>query len=131
MLCAYAMGAEIFEFHFTDSREGKTFRDHKVSLIPSEVKELQEEILLINRLKGDASKRPLPVEIENEHHISFRRAIYPKMDLAAGTILNNENLCCLRPMHGIDARDYDKVIGKKTKIELKAHQKLNWENLTD
>ena len=29
---AVAMGAQILEFHFTDSREGKEFRDHKVSL---------------------------------------------------------------------------------------------------
>ena len=38
------MGAEVLEFHFTDTREGKEFRDHKVSLVPSEVKLLIDEI---------------------------------------------------------------------------------------
>ncbi len=38
MEIAIAMGAEILEFHFTDDRSGKSFRDHKVSLTKDEVK---------------------------------------------------------------------------------------------
>ena len=56
---AIAMGAEILEFHFTDAREGKSFRDHKVSLTPHEVKELIDEIKLIDRLKGEQIKNQL------------------------------------------------------------------------
>ena len=37
---AYIYGAEVLEFHFTDSREGKIFRDHKISLTPSETEKL-------------------------------------------------------------------------------------------
>ena len=44
---AVAMGAQILEFHFTDSREGKSFRDHKVSLTQAEVLELIEAIKVI------------------------------------------------------------------------------------
>ena len=51
------MGAEILEFHFTDAREGKSFRDHKVSLTPNEVNELIDEIKLINSLKGEQLKK--------------------------------------------------------------------------
>ena len=29
---AYTLGAQILEFHFTDTRKNQTFRDHKVSL---------------------------------------------------------------------------------------------------
>ena len=35
---AVAMGAEIIEKHFTDTREGKTFRDHLTALTKCEVK---------------------------------------------------------------------------------------------
>jgi len=123
---AYAMGAEVLEFHFTDTREGKEFRDHKVSLVPSEVKLLIDEIKLINILKGDDEKRPLKIEIENEHHISFRRAVYPKFDLKAGTVLTEENTICLRPLHGIDARDYYSVLGKTLLKDVAEHEKLSW-----
>jgi len=126
---AYAMGAEVLEFHFTDSREGKEFRDHKVSLIPSEVKVLIDEIKLINTLKGTNDKKPLQIEIENEHHISFRRAVYPKQDLKAGSVLTEDNLICLRPLHGIDAREYYSILGKTLTKDVKEHEKLSWDIL--
>jgi len=126
LLYAYAMGAEILEFHFTDTRDGKEFRDHKVSLIPSEVRELIDEIKLINTLKGNNKKTPLKIEIDNNHHISFRRAVYPKFDLKAGTVLSEDNLIILRPLHGIDARDYYKIIGKTITKDFTAYEKLDW-----
>lgn len=127
---AYAMGAEIIEFHFTDTREGKKFRDHKVSLIPEEVIKLKEELSLIKRLKGSTEKKPLPIEIENGHDVSFRRAVYPLKDLQAGTQLKEDDLICLRPNHGIDARDFQSIVGKVLKTDIKKHQKLDWSILT-
>lgn len=121
---AVAMGAEILEFHFTDEREGKTFRDHKVSLTKDEVLALGQKIEEIRRLQGHYLKRPL--EVEGDHRISFRRAVYPAHDLNAGSVIKAEDLVSLRPNHGIDARDFDKLIGKKLKTDVQAHQKLDW-----
>jgi len=121
---AYAMGAEILEFHFTDNRENKTFRDHKVSLTKEEVKDLCSKIRLINEMKGLPEKQLL--ETESEHIISFRRAVYPKRDITAGTVIRPEDLHVLRPNEGIDARYFDQLLGKKVKINLKGNQKLDW-----
>ena len=129
MFYATAMGAEILEFHFTDSRENKSFRDHMVSLTKEEVQNLIIEIKMIDQLKGSYVKEPLPIEIDNGHHLSFRRSVYPSKDIKVGEILSEENLTVLRPNHGIDARDYDKLIGKKAAIDLLMHQKLNWKNI--
>ncbi len=126
---AVAMGAEVLEFHFTDQREGKSFRDHKVSLMPDEVKALIEEIKLIKAYQGNPLKNPTAIEIENGHELSFRRAVYPLKDLKEGTELKEEHLTVLRPNHGIDAREYDRVLGKKLKVAVKAHQKLTWDIL--
>ncbi|TDQ09925.1 N-acetylneuraminate synthase family protein [Pedobacter metabolipauper] len=125
---AVAMGAEVLEFHFTDSREGKAFRDHKVSLTPAEIADLIEEIKLIKTLQGNPIKQPLPIELDNNHEVSFRRAVYPSKDLKSGEILTEDNLTVLRPNHGIDAREYDNVIGKTVKHDLKMHQKLSWDD---
>ncbi len=121
---AVAMGAEILEFHFTDTREGKVFRDHKVSLTQEEVRALQTKIVDLDKLKGNGVKAPLT--IEGDHRVSFRRAVYPIMDIAAGTVIEAQHLTTLRPNHGIDARDFDKLIGKTTKQHIKTHQKLDW-----
>lgn len=126
---AYAMGAQVLEFHFTDTREGKIFRDHKVSLVPEEVKELIREINQINILKGDSEKKPLPIEMSNEHHISFRRAVYPKKDLKKGTVLTENHLITLRPLQGIDAKEYFAVLGKTLNRDIKAHERLDWNYL--
>jgi N-acetylneuraminate synthase/N,N'-diacetyllegionaminate synthase len=122
---AVAMGAQILEFHFTDSREGKEFRDHKVSLTRDEVLALIEDIKNIYKLRGHSEKNPLP--IEGEHPITFRRAVYPLHDIPAGTVIEEKHLTTLRPLHGIDARDFEKLLGKRTNFDLKAHQKLEWD----
>jgi sialic acid synthase SpsE len=128
---AVAMGAEILEFHFTDSRDGKSFRDHKVSLTCDEVLILKEKIKSIKALQGQPVKQPLPIEIENGHDLSFRRAVYPSKDINKGEILNESNLTVLRPLSGIDARDYDKLIGRRILCDVKMHQKLEWDFIND
>lgn len=122
---AYAMGAQVLEFHFTDGREGKSFRDHKVSLTAPEVHQLQARLREITELMGGSVKQPLPVE--GDHVISFRRAVYPRTALAEGTLLTAENLTVLRPNHGIDARDFDKLLGKRLKRAVSEHEKMSWD----
>lgn len=126
---AAAMGAQILEFHFTDSREGKTFRDHKVSLMPAEVMSLQEDCDNISLLRGDGMKRPMPSEVQAGHVSSFRRAVYPATDIEAGSCIGAKDLKCLRPDHGIDARDYSRVLGHRLRRDKRAHERLSWDDL--
>ncbi len=124
---AIAMGAQILEFHFTDTRDDQTFRDHKVSLTAAEVRELQQRMQTIYALQGDEDKRPLPSE--GDHRITFRRAVYPAYDLAVGTVITEKDLVYLRPNHGIDAREFDDVIGKTVKTPLSAYTAISWDDL--
>tara|TARA_B100000401_G_scaffold437220_1_gene382315 strand:+ start:2033 stop:3028 length:996 start_codon:yes stop_codon:yes gene_type:complete len=119
------LGAEVLEFHFTDKREGKDFRDHKVSLIPSEVNKLNEKIRLFFKLLGDETKQPLGIEIENGHVESFRRAVYLKCDIKKGMTITKDMLVTLRPNEGISAWDIDKVIGQVVKDDIEALTPLN------
>ncbi len=112
---ATAMGAEVLEFHFTDSREGKTFRDHKVSLTGAELQQLKKDIEQITELKGGHVKEPQQSELDAAHEVSFRRAVYLKRDIEAGEVIDKDDLTILRPMHGVDAREIDQVIGAVAK----------------
>lgn len=127
---AVAMGADILEFHFTDSREHKQFRDHKVSLTCEEVLKLKEKIKQIKAFQGTPIKTPLAIEIDNGHDVTFRRAIYPTKDLLKGETLKASDLTVLRPFHGIDARDFDKVVGRRLLQDIAKHQKLEWNMLS-
>lgn len=126
---AVAMGARVIEFHFTDDREGKTFRDHKISYTKDEVLTLVEKIKRIRNLQGSKEKAPTPSEIESDHIRSFRRALYPNQDLKAGAVLSSENTTTLRPNHGIDARDFKKAYGKTLKQDVKAFEKISFDIL--
>lgn len=123
---AVAMGAEIIELHFTDTREGKAFRDHQVSFTCDEIKILIKKIRKIKDLQGDCIKKPMDSEINAGYVTSFRRAVYPVRDLKKGIILREDDLIVLRPNQGIDARDYNKVIGRKLKRDIRKHEKIEW-----
>ncbi|MBD1166752.1 N-acetylneuraminate synthase family protein [Pelagibacterales bacterium SAG-MED07] len=125
LVSAYLLGANILEFHFTDTRKGKKFRDHKISLTPTETKQFIEKIKKINLLLGKKEKLPTESEIKSNHLKTFRRAMYFKKDMKKGSLIKEEDLICLRPNHGIDARKYKKLIGKKISKNIKAFSKLN------
>jgi len=121
---AYLYGAEVLEFHFTDSREGKTFRDHKISLTLKETNDLINDLRRIKIMMGKKEKKPTKGEIDSKNIISFRRAIYSSKFLKKGYRLRKEDLVFLRPNHGVDAREYKKIIGKKIKKDIQPFEKL-------
>lgn len=127
LVTAFARGAEILEFHFTDSRENKDFRDHKVSLTKEEVLTMIQDLKDVRKLIGSDVK--VPLEVEGNHVVTFRRAVYPVKDLKKGTVLSELDLTVLRPNHGIDARQFYQIIGKKLKEDVMEHQKLTWDIL--
>ena len=126
---AVAMGTQVIEKHFTDQREGKTFRDQQVSMTRDEMRAFVAKIKKIKELQGAYDKRVMPSEIESGHLVSFRRAVYPRRDLRAGTVLRREDIISLRPNVGIDSRDYFKVLGKRLKVDKKAYERLSWDDL--
>jgi len=117
---AVAMGAQVIEFHFTDTREGKEFRDHKVSLTPPEVCDLMQDVAQITSFLGNGVKVPQESELAHGHEVSFRRGVYAKRMLSTGEAINPSDLILLRPAHGTDARDYEKVAGARATHDIPA-----------
>nr|ADH42967.1 sialic acid synthase [uncultured SAR11 cluster alpha proteobacterium H17925_38M03] len=123
---AYSLGAKVLEFHFTDTRKNKSFRDHKVSLDLEETKQLIEDLKRIKNLLGSHEKHPTKSEIKSKHTTSFRRGVYLNKNLQKGKIIKEKDLICLRPNVGIDARFYNRLIGKKTKRNISKLEKLSF-----
>ena len=121
---AYSMGAQVLEFHFTDTRKNKSFRDHKVSLTGQETVELINDINRIRKLKGSDIKKPTLNEIKSQHIKSFRRAVFLNKDCNKGYKVKERDLIALRPNVGLDARSYEKIVGKKLKKNIKKLQKI-------
>jgi N-acetylneuraminate synthase/N,N'-diacetyllegionaminate synthase len=125
LVTSVALGARVLEFHFTDQREGREFRDHKVSLMVDEVVDLRRRCEKVITLLGSSKKTPLEIEISTGHVISFRRALYPARNLEAGHVIVPEDLLCLRPCVGIGAEYYDQVVGLKLLRPVQMLEKLD------
>ena len=118
-------------FHFTDRRGDPSFRDHQVSLLPDEVTRLQRYCDNVVRLLGSGHKRPIEVERETGQLRSSRRALYPTRDLPTGHRIGSEDLIPLRPNQGIDAREIDRVVGRRAARALSAFAPIVWTDLCD
>ena len=127
VLIAVSMGAQIIEKHFTDTRENKIFRDHKVSITKEEYIELKKKIKRIKSLQGNYHKKPTQSEIQSKHTQSFRRALYAKKDIKKGEIFTEENIDYLRPLEGMCASRYYDLIGQKAETNFKKSTALKFD----
>jgi len=113
---AVALGAVAIEKHFTFNRAAFG-PDHKVSLTPEEVKKMVSGIRMIESALG--SKKRVLTDKEMEFRPVFHKSIVAKRDISAGEKIIREMLTVKRPGGGIYPGDMYKVIGKKSKVNVK------------
>lgn len=130
VLGALALGATVFEKHFTDDNE-RVGPDHKFSMNPVTWRAMVTATNELYEALGDGIKR---VEYNERDTVSIqRRAIYIKNDLKAGDIITEENIFPLRPVKTGAILPYEKIdiIGKRVSGVLKAGECLRWEDVKD
>ncbi len=120
---AYALGARIFERHFTDSRDGKSFRDHDISLTCDEVRELLDRLRLAERLLGSPDKAPTDAE-SGDNLISLRRGLYAASRIEQGQQLTKDNVVALRPRAGICASRFYDVVGRCVARDIEPYEPI-------
>lgn len=127
-LCyAKTLGADFLEFHFTDDKS-REFRDHHISLTHEEVNALHDKLESIDQLIGDGIKRPMSIELENNHHYSFRRGLYASTDLYPGRVVVESDLEALRPCEGLGAENIHDVVGRKLLRKKGKGDKFGWDD---
>ena len=126
-IAAVALGAKIIEKHFTLDRT-LPGPDHTASLEPNELKAMVIAIRNIElAISGNGVKKPSESEIKN---ISIaRKSIHLKKDINKNSFLSENDLISLRPGDGISPMEWNNVIGKRVKNNLKANHKLNPEDI--
>jgi len=115
---AIAMGACVIEKHFTDAKEGRTFRDHALSAEVSDFKELVRTTRLIETLRGVDAKVVQPAE--DAARLPMRRSMAVRRDVPAGTVLTADLLIALRPSSGWPVRDRAALVGRVLATPLSA-----------
>ena len=123
-VAAVAAGANLLEKHFTLSNR-LPGPDHGFAVEPEELRLMVEKVREAERALGTGEKRVHPVELELRHFA--RRSIFALRDLAAGEILDQENIAVLRCGKleaGLPPKEYPNLLGRKTARPVRAEEAI-------
>lgn len=123
---AYMMGAKVFEKHVTFNRAEKG-TDHSFSLEPEGFRKFSRDIHRVPAMmkpKNNDSLGKEPV------FLKLGKSIVPIKDISKGDVLSLENLSGkIFNKQYIPVRESNKIIGKKTNIDLKKGEPVKYEYL--
>ncbi len=125
-LAAVALGSTIIEKHFTFDKK-LPGPDHKASLEPAEFAKMVKSIRNIEKALGNGIKKPTPEELKIKKVV--RKSIVSKDHIPQGTIITKDMLEFKRPGTGIEPKNVDQVIGKKTTKNIPKDTLITWNQL--
>ena len=121
---AVALGARVFEKHIALSKEKGL--DSHFSLVGNEIYEYKKNLLKIHKLIKNNNFYRSKKELENK---KFRRSIFCLKDIKKGERFSSENIKVVRPSDGLNPKYYEKLIGKKSKFNIKKNHPLKIKHL--
>ena len=120
-LAAIALGAKIIEKHFTYDKDAKG-PDHKASITFSELDQLNQQISEIYTSLGRSKK--IVNSQENQTKKIVRKMIVAASSIKKGDIFSKNNVMTIRPMKGLSANNWYKILGKKSDRDYKKFEKI-------
>jgi len=110
-LGATMLEAKILEKHFTLDKNTSSFRDHKLSADPKELKKLITDVNLLIEARGNYGKFILKNEKKNL--LITKRSYFSSTDLNKNDKITKQKLIMLRPRKGLYISN--QILGKKIK----------------
>jgi N-acetylneuraminate synthase len=112
---AVAFGACAVEKHFTLDRN-MDGPDHRASLEPDELLTLIKTIRQVETALGNGIKRPTPSELSNKP--MMQKSLVVRNGISAGEVITQDNLSCKRPGFGLSPSWFERVVGKRARIDI-------------
>ena len=125
-LASITLGARFIEKHFTINKKMRG-PDHNASLNSNELTNFIKSIKNIEQVLGSEKKEI--TKSEQKNIFSIRRGLVAKKFIKKGTILEKKLIDYKRPFKEFHPYEIGKIIGKKTKINLKKDQPITNRNL--
>ncbi|MBM3186592.1 MAG: N-acetylneuraminate synthase [Bacteroidetes bacterium] len=126
-IAAIALGATVIEKHFTLDKN-LPGPDHKASLEPNELREFIKSIRKTELIISGSGKKDTSSS-EKKNIVIARKSIHLKNNILKGHIISIDDIEMKRPGSGISPMEYDKVLNKKAKRDLRIGTLLKWEDL--
>ncbi len=119
---AAALGAAIIEKHFIlDKKLGGP--DSSFSLEPSEFKRMIDEIRQVEKILGEVK---FELSDKTKRSRVFARSLFVVKDIRAGEKFSEENVCSIRPSHGLPPKFLKEILGKKASKNIERGTPLDW-----
>jgi len=123
---AAMLGAKVIEKHFTydKSLEGN---DHYHAMDYNDLKTLNVNLDLLDKILGSEIKRPVPSEMKARQYA--RRSIVADVDIPEGTLISEDMLTFKRPATGISPIYLEIVLQRKARKTIKKDEILTWKDV--
>ncbi len=128
-LAAATLGIEALEVHVTLSRQ-MFGPDVPVSITTAELRQLVDGIRFIERMNAHPLDKDAMAEELTPMRSLFTKSIVARIDLPAGTLLQDAHLTLKKPGTGIPAARLPELIGRTLRRAVKADQLLQERDLT-
>jgi len=119
-IVSIASGAEVIEKHIALDNQKKGF-DINFSLKGKEIKKLRDDIDVAAKLLG--KNIFFRNKSENKSKI-FRRSIFTTKDIKKGEKFTKDNIRVVRPSYGLPPKYYNKILDKKSPLDIKKQEPL-------
>lgn len=124
-ISAVALGAQIIEKHFKIDGDESSIDNH-FSMNISELLRLKENINSSFQSIGNPNLK-IPNSVKPS--MSGRRSLYISNSVKVDDIFDHNNIKSVRPSHGLHPKYLPKIIGKKSKSNLKIGDRLSREDV--
>ena len=124
-IASIASGAEVIEKHIALDNQRKGF-DIDFSIKGREIKKLRNDIDVAFKLMG----KSIFFRNKNENKSKvFRRSIFTTRDIKKGQKFTKHNVRVVRPGYGLEPKYYNKILNKKSPINIRKDEPLKYEVL--
>jgi N-acetylneuraminate synthase len=117
-VAAIALGASVIEKHFTVDRamEGN---DHRVSLLPDELRAMVEAIRATEQSMGTAAEREV-TQGEMMNREVLAKSLHAATDIAPGTVITHAHILVRSPGQGLQPNQREALVGRTATRAIRA-----------
>jgi len=131
-VAAVALGANLIEKHFTLDK-AMSGPDHHFSLVPSEMKQLVQDIRTVEAMLGMPLKKP--TASEKERRASMRRCLVAAKPVHRGEVITSETVTVRRPNlykgRGLEPVYLEEILGKRFACDLQENDPITLGSFID
>ncbi len=123
---SFLKGAYVIEKHFTHNKKIKG-NDHFHSLDGKDLNNFFKKILKIKKISGLNKKKA--ITSERISRLNARRSIVLNLDVKKNEVITKKNIVTKRPGTGITSDNWNRILGKRFKRNLKSDHVLKWNDV--